>query len=237
MSSAQEPSQSMEYYYYTPDGKRFARQMANGDTQYMLYGAYGEALGTFSAQSNYSHTEMSVYFGGRRLWQGATYNSANGSQGAVFADRLGSNRYTGNYYPYGDSAGTAPPDQVGFATYTQDSYTGLDYANQRMFDSTNGRFNTADPYMASARGANNPNDPGSWNHYAYTGGDPVNRFDPTGQLWSLTCGGGFEDDGEGGGGICGGGFPGCGGYTISGVSPPCFYSPGLSRAGEEALRR
>ena len=35
---------------------------------------------------------------------------------------------------------------------------------------------SADPYRASA-GAE---DPGSWNQYAYTSGDPINRYDPRG---------------------------------------------------------
>jgi hypothetical protein len=49
--------------------------------------------------------------------------------------------------------------------------------------------------MASANGASDPSDPTSWNHYAYTGGDPVNRTDPTGQLWALCSS--FADDGDG----------------------------------------
>ena len=186
MSSAQEASGGIEYYYYTPDGKRFYRQMAYGGTQFTLYGAHGEALGTYASSSAYT-AEVSVYFGGRRLWQGPYYSSSTGSEGAVFADRLGSNRYIAsssmngsyyiaNYYPYGDVSGTAPQDQVGFATYTQDSYTGLNYANQRMYASTYGRFNSADPYAASA----GPKDPGSWNRYSYTRGDPINRGDPSG---------------------------------------------------------
>lgn len=63
-----------------------------------------------------------------------------------------------------------------FGTYTRDSFTGLDYADQRFYASSYGRFNTADPYRASA-GAG---DPGSWNRYAYVGGDPVNVADPSG---------------------------------------------------------
>lgn len=131
MSSAQAPSGGLEYYYYTPDGKRFCRQMADGDTQYTLYGVRGEALGTYSV--NGYHTEMSVYFGGRRLWEAPYYQWINGgAPGGVFADRLGSNRnvtstsagggyYLANYYPYGDvPTGTIGQDQWGFATYTQD---------------------------------------------------------------------------------------------------------------------
>src|SRR5205823_5289432 len=47
---------------------------------------------------------------------------------------------------------------------------------QRYYASSYGRFNTPDPYQASA----GPADPGSWNRYSYTRGDPVNRFDPQG---------------------------------------------------------
>src|SRR5579872_3593627 len=55
--------------------------------------------------------------------------------------------------------------------------------DQRYYASTYGRFLTPDQYAASgaAKGnVNNPGDPGSWNRYAYTRGDPVNRYDPRG---------------------------------------------------------
>ena len=51
---------------------------------------------------------------------------------------------------------------------------------------------TPDPYTSSGR----LSDPQTWNHYAYVGGDPVNRRDPSGQMYELTCGG-FGDEGEG----------------------------------------
>jgi RHS repeat-associated protein len=50
--------------------------------------------------------------------------------------------------------------------------------DQRYYASSYGRFNTADPYQASA----GPSDPGSWNRYSYTRGDPVNRKDPSGRF-------------------------------------------------------
>jgi RHS repeat-associated protein len=56
--------------------------------------------------------------------------------------------------------------------------TGLDYADQRFYASTYGRFNTADPYQASG----GPGDPASWNRYSYTRGDPINRHDPRGLM-------------------------------------------------------
>ena len=48
--------------------------------------------------------------------------------------------------------------------------------DQRFYASSYGRFNTADPYMASAGAA----DPGSWNRYSYVQGDPINYNDRSG---------------------------------------------------------
>ena len=39
---------------------------------------------------------------------------------------------------------------------------------------------TPDPYKANNGGSGDPREPGSWNRYAYTRGDPANRFDPAG---------------------------------------------------------
>jgi hypothetical protein len=39
---------------------------------------------------------------------------------------------------------------------------------------------TPDPYRANNGGPGDPRDPGSWNRYVYTRGDPVNRIDPSG---------------------------------------------------------
>jgi hypothetical protein len=49
---------------------------------------------------------------------------------------------------------------------------------------------TPDAYTNGGRS----NDPQRWNRYAYTGGDPVNRLDPTGRGWELTCSGGDGND-------------------------------------------
>ncbi len=39
---------------------------------------------------------------------------------------------------------------------------------------------TPDPYQGNSGGPGDPSDPQSWNKYAYTRGDPVNRYDPWG---------------------------------------------------------
>jgi RHS repeat-associated protein len=85
------------------------------------------------------------------------------------------------YFPWGETKGTSnPQDTWNFATYWQDSNTGLDYANNRYYSNQYGRFMTPDPYQAQVGGPGDPNDPGSWNRYTYTRGDPVNRYDPAG---------------------------------------------------------
>jgi RHS repeat-associated protein len=75
------------------------------------------------------------------------------------------------YYPYGEEqgAGTAN-DKDKFGTYYRDQTTGLDYAQNRYYASTMGRFLSPDPYKATTGEAN----PQDWNQYAYVGNDPIN---------------------------------------------------------------
>jgi RHS repeat-associated protein len=153
-----------ETYYYAPDGRRVYRKATDG-TEYMyFYRVQGERLpyqmGSYVGQLTGTPP---AYFAGRRLGWGAT------------ADRLGSVRVAA-YYPYGEYEGTAQGDDVRFATYVRDSATGLDYAVQRYYSSTSGRFLTPDPWGPSATPAN----PQSWNRYTYVLGDPVNNIDPSG---------------------------------------------------------
>ena len=190
-ASATLVSGGTEYYGYAPDNKRIYKLKADGTESWTFYGARGEKLVTDLqvAQPNQIYTPQgnptgqwafsfvngkgSVWFGGRLISEGGS-----GTTGAVYQDRLGTNRAGGaKFYPYGEEAGTATAnDRTKFGTYTRDSFTGLDYADQRFYASSYGRFNTADPYRASG-GAS---DPGSWNRYAYVGGDPINWFDPIG---------------------------------------------------------
>jgi RHS repeat-associated protein len=99
-------------------------------------------------------------------------------------------------------------DREKYATYTRDS-SGLDYAVNRYYSSVWGRFLSPDPYVNSA----GPGDPGSWNRYSYTRGDPVNRLDPGGlddcPPGYVCVSGNDGDSGYGAGGAGGGGLIGC----------------------------
>jgi RHS repeat-associated protein len=168
-------------WIYDPSGKRVAQ--VNGTTSYTwtlyFYDIFGKQIETLTGDSGYPSTGVSVstnvYFGSRLV-------QANGV--TVVTDRLGSVRANSNgehftYLPYGTEQTPTADGRFKFGTYLRDS-TGQnqDYADQRYYNSWFGRFNTPDP-----RAGVNPADPVSWNGYAYTGDDPVNRVDPRGTCW------------------------------------------------------
>jgi RHS repeat-associated protein len=102
-----------------------------------------------------------TYFGARRL---------------AVMDQLGSNVSSGTFFPWGEAkGGYNPQDTWNFATYWQDSASGLDYANNRYYSNAYGRFMTPDPSKSS-----DAKSPLTWNHYGYSYGDPVNNLDPSG---------------------------------------------------------
>jgi len=187
--------QSAERYYYTADNKRVSTARPNGNPGqaqvFYVYGAKGEiaAICTSSvfgdAPTCDSREPRDVKFAGRMIIQNYL---------PVAVDRLGSvvaNPTQGSYGsalpkyygPYGEQcnegqSGVGFPGNTNFATYFHDETTGLNYADQRFYNATYGRFMNADPYRASA----GPEDPGSWNKYSYVDNDPVNLIDPTGEF-------------------------------------------------------
>jgi RHS repeat-associated protein len=114
------------------------------------------------------------------------------------------------------NCGRFSPALTKFATYTRDGFTKLDYADQRYYASSYGRFNTAD-----RRGGNGRN-PGSLNKYAYTKADPINRNDPRG-LCDVVIGGITETPSN---------SPGPGQFATSiGANQAYPYANGVGLAG------
>ena len=93
----------------------------------------------------------------------------------VVTDRLGSVGGPARYYPYGQEREATPEGTEKFATYYRDA-TGLDYAWNRYYSPTWGRFMQADPSLTPEAMKN----PQGWNRYAYVAGDPVSYYDPAG---------------------------------------------------------
>jgi RHS repeat-associated protein len=167
-------------YSYAPGNKRVWRGSSSVD-EVTYWSPSGQKLGTYAIttvigngqgqQSQFYCPAATTYyyFAGRMIKNG---------NGWIYPDRLGSTVKT---YPYGVERPSATTNGTEkFTGYFRDAETGLDYADQRYEQPGMGRFLTADPYMANNGGAGDPANPGSWNRYAYTLGDPVNYHDPLG---------------------------------------------------------
>ena len=165
-----------EPYIYDPSNKRIynqnnSLQVNGGGETYYFYGLDGKVMGEYAVAWGNSRRTMqlnrvteSAYFAGKKVLP------------TVARDRLGSVRGASSAVnkPYGENYTAGNTD--GFATYYQDSATGLSYADQRYYAATYGRFTTFDPYGDNWDLEN----PQSWNSYSYVNSDPANLNDPDG---------------------------------------------------------
>jgi len=190
-----QPSGSTARYGYDAGNKRMWRGDSGLGVDEIAFWA-GQKLATYQVSTSgglyFTLTSTNVYFGSKLISKG-TYNSGGSGDyvtlAPVAADRIGS---IGKFYPYGTERPSATGnDKEKFTGYFRDGATGLDYADQRYEQPGVGRFMTPD----SARSAKLV-DPGSWNRYAYAGGDPVNNSDPSG-LNCVALGKVWADDGTG----------------------------------------
>ena len=184
VASASPTSGGTEYYGYAPDNKRIYRwNPTTSVEEWTFYGAKGERVGTYSLNTSgtyvFAVATTDVWFAGKLIVK----MGSSGGVGSVVRDRLGTDREAGaRYYPYGDEITSTANGTEKYGTYVRDSFTALDYADQRYYASSYGRFNTADSLASSAMAS----DPASWNRYSYAGGDPVNRNDRHGTCWYNT---------------------------------------------------
>ncbi|MFN3188953.1 MAG: FG-GAP-like repeat-containing protein [Aureliella sp.] len=83
-----------------------------------------------------------------------------------------------NYTAFGETAAEGSQDTVGllYNGEHRDPALGFDYLRRRVYDSSNGRFLSADPFPGVAT------DPITINSYVYAASDPVNGSDPSGLL-------------------------------------------------------
>jgi len=160
-------------------------QSGGGSTEeWTFYGAQGERLvanmqligplEVYNPQGQLTGWRYSFLPGTSVVWfAGKMVSDGN----TAFQDRLGTNRASGaRFRPYGEEISSTSNDRVKFGTYVRDSFSGLDYADQRYYASGYGRFNTPDPSTASI----DPKGPQSWHRYSYVLGDPVNLYDANG---------------------------------------------------------
>jgi RHS repeat-associated protein len=167
------------YAYDSANQRVYFRNSAGAETLY-IYGKDGKKLATYTITGttgsaiNFTFQSENVYFAGKLI-------SAEGNAEAV--DAIGSVRWSSagsgtarTYYPYGAEYTATANDTEKYATYTRDSLTGLDYAMNRYYSSSWGRFVTPDPTRRSVVASN----PVTWNKYTYATDDPIDMNDPAG---------------------------------------------------------
>jgi RHS repeat-associated protein len=162
-------------YAYNGGGERVEQQVTSGGTTTttLYIGAYEEIAITGSQTTTTKYYQAGTL--SAESVNGALYYLVGDNLGSVSVTLTsgGSVQATALYAPYGAvrySQGTMPTS-LGFTHQRLDG-SGLNYFHARYYDSSLGQF-------ASADGVQGPN------RYAYTGGNPETRTDPTGQCWFL----------------------------------------------------
>ena len=179
-------------YVYDPQGTR-VRSVVNGQNYDFFHDLSGR---TVTQLTNNAWSRSEAYAGNRHI---ATY--ANGTTEFDSSDWLSTFRVRTNVsgglvetcssLPFGEDLTCTVPltsevSPLHFTGKERDSESGLDNFGARYNASTMGRFMTPDPLLSSGR----PNNPQTWNRYAYALNNPLAIIDPTG-LYNLdnTCAG------------------------------------------------
>jgi RHS repeat-associated protein len=141
-----------EYYGYGLGGRRVFAKYSDGTAQVFFYGTGGVLMATYDWNNGLHNPKRVMYFAGKIIqWQGAP----------VAQDRLSSVRVKNNYssevssyYPLGEERAATTQNRPKFATYFRDGTSGLDYAINRYYSCSIGRFTSPDLYAGSANPAN-----------------------------------------------------------------------------------
>jgi RHS repeat-associated protein len=169
---------------YDGSGNRVAQQVTqNGATSTVVYIGNLEEVTTSGSTTS---TTTSYYAGKQRIALAVdgvfSYLGSDVLGSATVAlDSSGHATASQLYSPYGGmrySNGTMP-GTYGFTGQRADGATGLDYYKARYYDPLAGQFTSADT-----------NGQAGLNRYAYVGGNPESRTDPTGQMYAPPRGGG-----------------------------------------------
>ena len=181
------PAHGNYVYMYNAQNQRVA-VIGTGHAaseQLFFYGFKGEKLATINPSTATASTVVeNVYFAGQLWMQGLdprvgtnvlNVDRIGSVRGSLFNFPGGGSTPSTTYLPFGEELNATGSDREKFGTYTRDSTTGFDYANQRYYASQYGRFLTADPIPHGSFAASQ-----SWNQYSYATLDPVNSSDPSG---------------------------------------------------------
>lgn len=168
---------NQEFYLYDASGNRVLKRSTSGGSTGLTVYAYGlqeigySASGGFNSQTDYY--SLAGHLIGSTDGTNTTYDLTD-ALGSVLLS-LSTSAVVGEqvYGPYGNQRhiqGRLGTDK-GYTGQFHDAVTGLDYYNARYYDPVMAQFLSADHVQGNAQGV----DP-----YAYVGGNPETKADPTG---------------------------------------------------------
>lgn len=186
------PDGTVVEHTYDVDGNRVATTVAGQRTEYVLDIAAELPQVVAETDGQGAVTATYVYIAGRlvamRRGGVTTYvHDDHGGNIRLLTDATGAVTDTFDYGPFGtlESRTGTTPLPYGYRGQRYDESTGLYYLHARYYDPVSARFLSPDPHPGVLRR------PASFNRYLYANGDPVNMWDPNGQMGLAVAVGGF----------------------------------------------
>ncbi len=189
-----EASGTSTSYVYGPNNQRLYSQSgpSNGYTRNYYIWDGGRVIAEYTETGNSPtppiYWQQSYIYMGTRLLATLEPNSSSELVRYQHPDHLGTRLQTNSAdnstleqqtLPFGTvlNSATMAVTSRRFTSYERSATTGLDYAVNRHYDPTQGRFTQVDPIGMGASQLQNPQ---TLNMYAYCGNDPINHTDPDG---------------------------------------------------------
>lgn len=167
-------------YSYDGDGRR-VKKVVGGVATLFVYDVEGRLVAEYSnvaPAQNGTQYLTADHLGSPRVVTKANGDIAARHDYGPFGEEVGAGiggRTTGQGYSQVDNV------RQKFTGQERDNETGLDYFRARYYSNSQGRFTSVDPENAGAE----PDDPQSWNGYAYARNSPLVYGDPSGTTYKL----------------------------------------------------
>ncbi|MFZ0856657.1 MAG: RHS repeat-associated core domain-containing protein [Candidatus Acidiferrales bacterium] len=168
-------------YTYDGNGLR-VQKSANGTTTVFIYSGAQDIAEYDNGAAPSSPSREFIYGNGDLLAEvssgATTYYQKDHLSIRMITDANGNVVGQQGHYPFGEQwYSSNGSTEWTFTSYQNNPETGLEYALARYYDPRTATFCSADPVEGD------PDDPESWNRYAYARDNPINLTDPSGQFW------------------------------------------------------